>query len=108
MMTCQHGSVAASANLREGLSAPVSKPDGYEHSTQVLLSEVNIVHDEMRFIDYVRVIKNEISIEDLQKKVRLSSFLLGKRTFAFLYVTGISGRREKQPTSSATEVANQS
>ncbi|OLP83229.1 Pentatricopeptide repeat-containing protein, chloroplastic [Symbiodinium microadriaticum] len=29
---------------------------------------VNIVHDEMRFMDYVRVIKNEISMEDFQKK----------------------------------------
>ncbi|CAE7161796.1 unnamed protein product [Symbiodinium pilosum] len=40
---------------------------------QDYFGDVNIVHDEMRFIDYVRVIKNEISIEDLQKKAFLGA-----------------------------------
>mmetsp|Transcript_66414 Transcript_66414/g.156397 ORF Transcript_66414/g.156397 Transcript_66414/m.156397 type:complete len:513 (+) Transcript_66414:38-1576(+) len=35
---------------------------------QDYFGNVNIIHDEMRFMDYVRVIKNEISLEDFQLK----------------------------------------
>eukprot|EP00439_Symbiodinium_sp_Y106_P030012 s1836_g3.t1 len=40
---------------------------------QDYFGDVNIVHDEMRFMDYVRVIKNEISMEDFQKKAFLGA-----------------------------------
>ncbi|CAE7222088.1 unnamed protein product [Symbiodinium natans] len=40
---------------------------------QDYFGDVNIVHDEMRFMDYVRVIKNEISMDDFQKKAFLGA-----------------------------------
>jgi hypothetical protein len=33
-------------------------------------SEVNIIHYEMRFRDYLRLIKNETSLEDFRNKAR--------------------------------------